>query len=169
MKRDWHQAERDMADLTQHLAELNIGRLLHPLDDPRMADFADNLDRVNGIADRSEGFVWRLKSDSGNATSIQAFDDPRIIINISLWDSVAALERYVWQTVHKRFYGRRHEWFDRFEGPYFVMWWVPLGHRPTLQEAIERLQSLKDNGPSDFAFGWESLPAAQMWKAARCA
>jgi Domain of unknown function (DUF3291) len=158
-----------MADLTQHLAELNIGRLLHPLDDPRMADFADNLDRVNGIADRSEGFVWRLKGDAGNATSIQAFDDPRIIINISLWDSVAALERYVWQTVHKRFYGRRHEWFDRFEGPYFVMWWVPLGHRPTVEEALERLQSLKDNGPSDFAFGWESLPAAQMWKTARCA
>jgi Domain of unknown function (DUF3291) len=158
-----------MADLTQHLAELNIGRLLHPLDDPRMADFADNLDRVNEIADRSEGFVWRLKSDSGNATSIQAFDDPRIIINISLWESVDVLERYVWQTVHKRFYGRRHEWFDRFEGPYFVMWWVPVGHRPTVQDALERLQSLKDNGPSDFAFGWESLPAAQMWKTARCA
>jgi hypothetical protein len=161
--------ERDMADLTQHLAELNIGRLLHPLDDPRMADFADNLDRVNGIADRSEGFVWRLKSESGNATSIQAFDDPRIIINISLWESVDALERYVWQTVHKRFYGRRHEWFDKMDGPYFVMWWVPQGHRPTVQEALERLQSLKDNGPSDFAFGWESLPAAQMWKSARCA
>jgi hypothetical protein len=155
--------------MNRHLAELNIGRLLHPLDDPRMADFADNLDRVNGIADRSEGFVWRLKSDNGNATSIQAFDDPRIIINISLWESVDALEKYVWQTVHKRFYGRRHEWFDRFEGPYFVMWWVPAGHRPTVEEALERLQSLKDNGPSDFAFGWESLPAAQMWKTARCA
>jgi hypothetical protein len=158
-----------MADLTQHLAELNIGRLLHPLDDPRMADFADNLDRVNGIADRSEGFVWRLKGDSGNATGIQAFDDPRIIINISLWESVAALERYVWQTVHKRFYGRRHEWFDRFEGPYFVMWWVPNGHRPTVAEALARLDHLKLQGPSDFAFGWESLPAAQMWKTARCA
>ena len=155
--------------MTRHLAELNIGRLLHPLDDPRMADFADNLERVNGIADRSEGFVWRLKGDSGNATGIQAFDHPRIILNISLWESVDALERYVWQTVHKRFYGRRHEWFDRFEGPYFVMWWVPVGHRPTVEEALERLQSLKDNGPSDHAFGWESLPAAQMWKTARCA
>jgi len=155
--------------MTRHLAELNIGRLLHPLDDPRMADFADNLDRVNGIADRSEGFVWRLKGESGNATGIQAFDDPRIILNISLWESVDALERYVWQTVHKRFYGRRHEWFDRFEGPYFVMWWVPAGHRPTVEEAVERLRHLKDNGPSEFAFGWESLPAAQIWKSARCA
>jgi Domain of unknown function (DUF3291) len=153
--------------MTRHLAELNIGRLLHPLADPRMADFADNLERV--IADRSEGFVWRLKGDSGNATGIRPFDDPRIIINISLWESVEALERYVWQTVHKRFYGRRHEWFDRFEGPYFVMWWVPNGHRPTVAEALARLEHLKAHGPSEFAFGWESLPAAQLWKSARCA
>jgi Domain of unknown function (DUF3291) len=158
-----------MADLTQYLAELNIGRLRYPLDDPRMADFANNLDRVNGIADRSEGFVWRLKGDSGNATSIRAFDDPRIIVNVSVWESVEALERYVWQTVHKRFYGRRHEWFDRYEGPYFVMWWVPQGHRPTVAEALGRLEHLKANGPSDYAFGWESLPSAQLWRSARCA
>ena len=155
--------------MAQHLAELNIGRVRYPLDDPRMAGFVDNLDLVNGLAERSEGFVWRLKDDSGDATSIQAFDDPRVIVNMSVWESVEALERYVWQTVHKRFYGRRHEWFDKMDGPYFVMWWVPQGHRPTVQEAIERLQSLKDNGPSDFAFGWESLPAAQLWKSARCA
>jgi hypothetical protein len=158
-----------MADLTQHLAQLNVGRVRYPLDDPRMADFVDNLDRVNGIADRSEGFVWRLKDASGNATGIQGFDDPRIILNLSVWESVAALERFAWQTVHKGFYGRRHEWFERFEGPYFVMWWVPNGHRPSVTEAIARLQRLKDDGPSDFAFGWESLPAAQLWKAARCA
>ena len=158
-----------MADLTQHLAQLNIGRLRHPLDDPRMADFADNLDRVNGIADRSEGFVWRLKDDSGSATGIRAFDDPCIIVNVSLWESVEALERYVWQTVHKRFYGRRQEWFDRYEGPYFVMWWVPRGHRPTVAEALARLDHLKLHGPSDYAFGWQSLPAAQLWRTARCA
>ena len=158
-----------MADLTQQLAQLNIGRLRYALEDPRMADFVDNLDRVNGIADRSEGFVWRLKDDSGNATSIRAFDDARIIVNVSIWESVEALERYVWQTVHKRFYGRRHEWFERFEGPYFVMWWVPNGHRPTVAEALARLDHLKLHGPSDHAFGWESLPAAQLWRTARCA
>ena len=158
-----------MADLTRQLAQLNIGRLRYPLDDPRMADFVDNLDRVNGIADRSEGFVWRLKDDSGNATSIRAFDDAQIIVNVSVWESVEALERYVWQTVHKRFYGRRHEWFEQFEGPYFVMWWVPNGHRPTVAEALARLDHLKVKGPSDHAFGWESLPAAQLWRTARCA
>ena len=155
--------------LGMHLAELNIGRVRYPLDDPRMAGFVDNLALVNGLAERSEGFVWRLKDDSGNATSIHAFDDPRIILNISVWESVEALERYVWQTVHKRFYGRRHEWFDKMDGAYFVMWWVPAGHKPTVQEAVERLQSLRQDGPSDIAFGWESLPSAQLWKTSRCA
>ena len=155
--------------MIQHLAELNVGRIRYPLDDARMAGFVDNLELVNGLAERSEGFVWRLKDDSGNATSIHAFDDPRIILNLSVWDSVEALERYVWQTVHKRFYGRRHEWFDKMEGPYFVMWWVPVSHRPTAQEAVERLQRLKQDGPSEFAFGWESLPSAQLWKTSRCA
>ena len=150
---------------TKHLAELNIGRIRYPLDDPRMADFTDNLALVNGIADRSEGFVWRLQ----DATSVRPFDDPLIIVNTSVWQGVEALERYVWQTVHKRFYGRRQEWFERFEGPYFVMWWVPVGHRPTIQEAVDRLNHLKQHGPTDHAFGWESLPSAQMWKTARCA
>jgi hypothetical protein len=155
--------------LGMHLAELNIGRVRYPLDDPRMAGFVDNLELVNGLAERSEGFIWRLKDDSGNATSIHAFDDSRIILNISVWESVEALERYVWQTVHKRFYGRRHEWFDKMDGAYFVMWWVPAGHRPTVQEAVERLQSLRQDGPSDVAFGWESLPSALLWKTGRCA
>jgi len=121
-------------DVNGHLAELNIGRIRYPLDDPRMAEFVDNLALVNGIADRSPGFVWRLQDTGADATGIRPFDDPQIIVNVSVWEHVEALERYVWQTVHKRFYGRRHEWFDRFEGPYFVMWWVPVGHRPTIQE-----------------------------------
>jgi hypothetical protein len=156
-------------DTNRHLAELNIGRIRYPLDDPRMADFTNNLALVNGIADRSPGFVWRLQDDGGNATGVRPFDDPLIIVNVSVWEGVEALERYVWQTVHKRFYGRRQEWFDRFEGPYFVMWWVPVGHRPTIQEAVGRLDLLKQHGPTDQALGWESLPSAQMWKTARCA
>jgi hypothetical protein len=90
-------------------------------------------------------------------------------VNVSLWENAAALERYVWQTVHKRFYGRRHEWFDKFEGPYFVMWWVPAGHRPSIQEAIARLEHLRAHGPSEHAFGWERLVSAELWKTARCA
>jgi hypothetical protein len=101
----------------QHLAQLNIGRLRYEIGDPRMADFVDNLARVNAIADRSEGFVWRLQDDGGNATNFRPYHDPCVAINMSVWESVAALERYVWETVHKRFYARRDEWFEKFEGP----------------------------------------------------
>ena len=154
---------------TQHLAQLNIGRFRYPTDDPRMADFMNNLDLVNSLAERSQGFVWRLKDDSGNATHFRPFPDPNMAVNLSVWDSVEALERFVWQTVHKRFYGRRPEWFGKMDAPHFVMWWIPAGHLPTLQEAKERLAHLTAHGPSEHAFGWESIPQAQLWKAARCA
>ncbi|HEV2956407.1 MAG TPA: DUF3291 domain-containing protein [Xanthobacteraceae bacterium] len=152
-----------------HLAQLNIGRLRYPTDDPRMADFMNALDLVNGLAERSPGFVWRLKDGSNNATAIRPFPDPDMAVNLSVWESIEALERFVWQTLHKRFYGRRQEWFAKAEGPHLVMWWVPAGHMPTVEAAKERLEYLAAHGPSDYAFGWESIPAAQLWKTARCA
>ena len=154
---------------TLHLAQLNIGRIRYPLDDPRMADFVNNLDRVNAIAEHTPGFIWRLQDNSGNATAIHAFDDPRMLLNMSVWEPVEALERFVWQTVHKRIYGRRPEWFEPLDRPHFVMWWVPASHRPDLAEAKGRLEHLWAHGPSDHAFGWESIPSAQLWKTARCA
>jgi hypothetical protein len=154
---------------TRHLAQLNIGRFRYPTDDPRMAGFMNALDLVNGLAERSEGFVWQLKDDSGNATSFRPFPDPQMAVNLSVWESVKALERYVYLTVHKRFYGRREEWFDKMDGPHLVMWWIPAGHLPTLNEAKERLEYLAAHGSGDNAFGWESVPAAQLWKTARCA
>ena len=156
-----------MSDI-RHLAQLNIGRFRYPTDDPRMADFMNNLDLVNGLAERSAGFIWRLQDDSGNATNFRPFPDPNMAVNLSVWDSVEALERFVWLTVHKRFYGRRPEWFETLDGPHFVMWPVTVGHRPSLREAKERLEHLAAHGPSDYAFGWESVPAAQLWKTARC-
>jgi hypothetical protein len=153
----------------KHLAQLNIGRLRYPTDDPRMADFMNNLDLVNGLAERSTGFVWRLKDESNNATNIRPFPDPQMAVNLSVWESVEALERFVYQTIHKRFYGRRQEWFDKMEGPHSVMWWVPAGHLPTVIEAKERLAYLSTHSPTDHAFGWESIAAAQLWKTARCA
>ena len=152
-----------------HLAELNVARLLYAHDDPRVAGFMNNLDLVNGIAERSPGFVWRLKDESGNATSIQAFEAPELIVNLSVWETPEALEKFVWQTVHKQFYARRAEWFEVTDKMHFVMWWVEPGTMPTAQQARERLEHLWANGPSDFAFGWESLPSAEMWKEARCA
>jgi Domain of unknown function (DUF3291) len=153
----------------EHLAQLNIGRVRYPVDDPRMADFMTNLALVNGIAERSEGFVWRLKDDSGNAMNIHAFDDPRMNLNMSVWESVETLERFVWQTVHKRFYGRKQEWFERMDGPHFVMWWISQGHTPSVAEAVARLDHLRQHGSSDYAFGWDHVASAQLWKSARCA
>ena len=153
----------------RHLAELNIARLKYPTSDPRLADFMNNLDRINGLAEAMDGFVWRLKDDSGNATDIKPFDDPNVIANMSVWRDAESLERFVWQTVHKRFYQRKHEWFDALESHHLVMWWVPAGHQPDLDEAIARLALLDEKGPSEDAFGWESLASAELWKDQRCA
>ena len=152
-----------------HLAQLNIGRFKYPTTDPRMAGFMDNLDRVNAIAERSDGFVWRLKDDSGNATGIRPFADPDMAVNMSVWRDVESLEHYVWNTVHKQFYRKRDEWFQLMDKQHLVMWWIDEGHVPTLGEAELRLDHLNANGNSDFAFGWSHLPHVKLWQQARCA
>jgi hypothetical protein len=152
-----------------HLAELNIARLKHPLDDPRVADFVNNLDRVNGIADKMPGFVWRLKDEGGNATAIRIVDDPLVIVNLTVWESVQALETFVFRTVHSHFYKRRAEWFEVMDKPFVVMWWVEPGHRPSLAEAAARLNDMTDSGPSERAFGWAQLIDIERWRSQRCA
>ncbi|MBI4366902.1 MAG: DUF3291 domain-containing protein [Deltaproteobacteria bacterium] len=156
-----------MTQRPHHLAQFNIARIRYPLDDPRMAEFVGNVARVNGLAETIKGFVWRLQDASGHAMNMKVYDDPRILPNLTLWENIEALERFVWQTVHRRFYGRREEWFERIETP-LVLWFVPSDHRPTMAEGVERLEHLKSHGPSDFAFGWDRIPAAQLWKTARC-
>jgi hypothetical protein len=151
-----------------HLAELNIARLRYERGDPRAAEFFDNLDRVNAMAERMPGFVWRLKDESGDATAFRLTDDPMLIANLSVWDRAEAFEAFVWQTVHAKFYRKREEWFERLSAPHLVMWWVEEGHRPTLAEAAERLARLSASGSTDFAFGWERLPSVKLWKSARC-
>jgi hypothetical protein len=150
------------------IAELNIGRARHDLDDPRMAGFMDNLARINALAERSPGFVWRYQDDSGNATDTKIGGDPRAILNLSVWQTVEDLERYVFGTLHVRFYARRAEWFEPLApGRHFVMWPVPAGHLPGVDEALARLQELERTGPSARVFGWETLqPAAH--RAERC-
>jgi hypothetical protein len=149
------------------LAQFNIARIKYPLDDPRMADFVDNVARVNGLAEQIEGFVWRLQDESGSAMGMTVYDDPRILPNLTVWENVAALERFVWKTVHSRFYGRRAEWFEHIETP-LVLWHVPVGHKPDIAEGVARLDHLRGHGASDFAFGWNDIPEAQHWKTARC-
>jgi Domain of unknown function (DUF3291) len=150
----------------RHLAQFNIARIRFPLDDPRMAEFVDNVHRVNGLAEQIEGFVWRLQDESGHAMNMSVNGDPRVLPNLTLWESANALERFVWQTLHGRFYRRREEWFEPIATP-LVMWWVPAGHRPTLAEGIERLDRFDAHGPSDFAFGWDRLSSAALWKTER--
>jgi hypothetical protein len=150
----------------RHLAQFNIARIRYPLDDPRMAEFVANVDRVNKLAEQIEGFVWRLKDESGHAMNMRVYDDPAILPNLTLWEGVEALERFVWQTVHGRFYRRREQWFLPIETP-LVLWWVPAGHRPGLAEGVERLEMLKTRGPSDEAFVWEYLADAKLWKTQR--
>lgn len=152
-----------------HLAQLNIARPRFPLDDPRMAGFTDNLDRVNAVAERSPGFVWRLVGEGNDATDLRLDDDPEAIVNMSVWESAEHLEHFVWNTIHKRVYQRRAEWFPPLGRPHFVMWHIPAGHIPTLAEAKERLDQLALNGPSEHIFGWEGLPHLKRWMEERCA
>lgn len=138
-----------------YLAELNIARLLAPKDDPKVAPFMNALDTINGIAERSDGYIWRLKDDGGNATNIVFSDDDQIISNVSVWRDLVSLEHFVWNTLHKTFFERKHEWFEVFGGSYFVMWWVEEGHQPTIEEAREKLAILDKNGASEEAFDWK--------------
>jgi hypothetical protein len=151
-----------------HLAELNIGVLKAPVGDPLVDDFVRNLDRINALAERSPGFVWRLRDEAGNATAIPT-PWPDAIANMSVWETPEQLEHFVWNTVHKKFYNRKAEWFKAMKSQHFVMWRVPEGHRPTLCEAKERLDHLDAHGNSDYAFGWSHLPHIKLWQSQRCA
>ena len=152
---------------TRHLAQFNIARVRYPLDDPRMAEFVENVDRVNKLAEKIDGFVWRLQDANGHAMNLTVYDDPHILPNLTVWENVKALERFVWQTLHRRFYGRRREWFEPIVTP-LVLWWIAAGDRPDLAEGVARRDHLKAHGPSEYAFGWDSIPAARHWKTARC-
>ena len=161
--------EEGLTGTAMHLAELNIAKARYLLDDPRIAGFVERLDAVNAVAERSEGFVWRLKDEAGNALAIQAFDDPDLIVNMSVWETPDHLEHFVWNTVHKQVYRRKAEWFDALASHHFVMWWVEEGHEPTLAEAREKLEKLDRDGDSDEAFGWAHLPHVKLWQSQRCA
>ena len=118
------------------------------------------LDPVNALADAAPGFVWRLQTDEGNATSVPFNDDPMVIINMSVWESVEALSDFVYRSAHTEVMRRRAEWFHRSADAYVVLWWVPAGHEPTVEEAAARLESLRASGPTPFAFTFrERFPA----------
>ena len=137
-----------------HLAQLNIARMLAPIDSPIMADFVANLERINTLAEKSPGFVWRLKDDSNNATSIRVFDDDFLIVNMSTWENVDALFNYVYKSDHVEIFKRRSEWFEKMADMHMVLWYVPEGSNPTVSEAVERLTHLRLNGETPYAFSF---------------
>jgi hypothetical protein len=153
------------------LAELNVGHLTGLPDDPLVTEFMENLDKINRLGKRMRGFVWMMEGSGapgkGN-TENSIGEDPQYVVNLTLWQDVETLGNSVWKTVHKQFYDRRHEWFQVLKDMQFVMWWVPAGHRPSLGEALERLEYLRANGDSNPAFGWGWLTEGQSWAAHQC-
>ena len=142
-----------------HLAQLNVASAKEPLDSPLMADFVVNLERINALAEQSPGFVWRLMDESGDATAIRPFGDD-VIVNMSVWTDVASLSNYAFKSAHVDIMRRRNEWFDRMAEAYAVLWWVPVGHRPSMDEAKERLDHLRNFGTSPHAFTFkDACPA----------
>ena len=140
-----------------HLAQVNIGRILAPLDSPVMAGFVAQLDAINALADAAPGFVWRLQTEDGDATAIRPYDDDWILVNMSVWESPEALHAYVYRSAHADVLRRRREWFARMTEAFVALWWVPAGHRPSVAEAVERLGMLRTHGLTADAFTLRQL------------
>lgn len=144
------------------LAQLNIGIIKGAMDSPVMAQFATNLERINALAERSPGFVWRLKTEAGDATAIRPFPDANMLVNMSVWQDFESLRQYVYHSAHAAIMRRRREWFERMSEAFLVLWWVPRGHRPDISEALARLELLRNGGPQPQAFTFRAAfaPAA---------
>jgi heme-degrading monooxygenase HmoA len=139
------------------LAEVNIARLLAPLDSPQLADFVNALESVNAAADAAPGFIWRLQTEDGDATTIRAFEwdtagSTGVIVNMSVWESVETLAAYVYSDTHRAVLRRRREWFEKMAVAHLAMWWIPRGHVPTTAEAEARVLHLRVHGPTEYAF-----------------
>lgn len=137
-----------------HLAQINVGRLRAPIDDPLVAEFANALDEINALADQSPGFVWRLQTEEGNATGIQTTDDEMFIINMSVWEAADDLFNYVYRTEHVDFLRNRRDWFERMADAHMCLWWIPVGELPSIDDGLERLEHFKQNGSTATAFSF---------------
>ncbi len=140
-----------------NIAQVNIGRILAELDDPVMAGFVNRLDEINALADASPGFVWRLIVEDGNATYLRPFGDPRMLLNMSVWETAEQLRHFVYKTVHIELLRERHAWFEKLTNVYTALWWLPVGHIPSVDEAKRRLEHLEAHGPTEFAFTFQAI------------
>jgi hypothetical protein len=140
------------------LAQINIAQMKGVnIDDPIMKEFVDNLDEINALAENSEGFIWRLKDDSNNATSINPYQNEQILVNISVWESIESLETFTYKTFHTDFLKRRKEWFELFGKAYYALWWISKGQFPTIQEAVDKLGYLQKNGATEAVFDFKTI------------
>jgi Domain of unknown function (DUF3291) len=147
------------------LAEVNVARLIAPIDDARIAGFVQMLDPVNRLADASAGFVWRLQSSTGNATDIVFADDPRLIVHLSVWESPQALRDFTYASGHLGVFKQRGDWFEKMEQPHYCLWWIPSGSLPTVADAKRRLAHYQTHGPTPYAFWFSHLypaPSEQL-------
>lgn len=141
-----------------HLAQLNIAQMKFAIDDPAMAEFVARLEDINALADSAPGFVWRLQTEEGDATAIDHFGQDKLV-NMSVWEDLESLHAYVFRSAHNQVMALRKQWFERMEAAYSVMWWVEAGHTPGLDEAGERLERLRRDGPGPRAFTFkQSFP-----------
>ncbi|MFT4567842.1 MAG: hypothetical protein ACI9FN_002810 [Saprospiraceae bacterium] len=140
-----------------HLAQINIAHLKAPIDDPLIADFVADLDRINYLAEQSDGFIWRLMDEVGNATSYNLYNDPSYIINMSVWRDVKALKTFVYKSDHVNVYMKRVEWFHPMKRAHMALWWVSIRHEPTLDEAVEKLNLIDRIGTSKDAFTFRNI------------
>jgi len=137
------------------LAQVNIGKIKAPLESDEMSGFVNNLERINELAENSAGFVWRLKEDNNNATSIKVFEDDYMLINMSVWESIESLYQFVYQSAHVDYLKRRKEWFEKMTDMYTALWWIPENHTITPAEAIDRLMHIRLQGETPFAFSFK--------------
>ena len=136
-----------------HLAELNVARLRHPLDAVETAEFVSVLDAVNLIAEVSPGFVWRLQGEANQSSSyVTAYDDPLVIINLTVWTDVESLKHFTYRSGHGAYFRRRSEWFEPTTEAHMVCWWTPAGTVPDVADAVARLERLRADGPSEHGF-----------------
>ncbi|RTZ48534.1 DUF3291 domain-containing protein (plasmid) [Chryseobacterium arthrosphaerae] len=140
------------------LAQINIARMIGAnIEDPIMTEFVSHLDSVNQLAEESDGFIWRLKDDDNNATGFNPLHDEQVMINLSVWKNIESLEYYTYKTFHVDFLRRRKEWFQKYGKAYYALWWIKNDEFPDIDEALKRLEYLQENGPSSYAFNFQSV------------
>lgn len=135
-----------------HIAQCNIAELIAPKGDPQVEEFFARINEINALAERTPGFIWRLKDEEGDATSINVYNNDMLIVNMSVWESVEALYQYAYYSDHVELFRKRREWFHKMDRAYMALWWTPVGHFPSTDEMKQRLEYLNTHGPTPYAF-----------------